>query len=95
MFTGYDPQNGRRTWDIFSPRVGALWDVDATSQVYRNISRSAEVPTFDGNTFTSPISSTVDAQTATPYEIGARGRKPDFTWDFSIYHADIKNELQC
>ena len=88
-------QSGRRTWDIFSPRVGAIWDVDPTWQVFGNISRSAEVPTFDANTFTSPISSSVDAQTATTYEIGTRGRRPDLTWDLSLYRADIKNELQC
>ena len=88
-------QSGRRSWDIFSPKVGMLWDVDPTWQVFGNISRSAEVPTFDANTFSSPASSNVDAQTATTYEIGTRGRRPDFTWDLSLYRAEIKNELQC
>ena len=88
-------QSGRRTWDIFSPKVGALWDVDAAWQVYGNISRSAEVPTFDANTFAAPASSNVDAQTATTYEIGTRGRRPDVTWDLSLYRAEIRNELQC
>lgn len=88
-------QSGRRSWDIFSPRVGAIWDVDPTWQVFGNISRSAEVPTFDANTFTQTITSTVDAQTATTYEIGTRGRRLDLTWDLSLYRADIKNELQC
>ena len=93
LFNG--DQSGRRTWDIFSPRVGMLWDIDPTWQVFGNISRSAEVPTFDANTFTSPISSNVDAQTATTYEIGTRGRRPDITWDLSLYRAEIRNELQC
>lgn len=88
-------QSGRRNYNIFSPKIGVLWDVDPTWQVFANISRSAEVPTFDVNTFASPASSNVDAQTATTYEIGTRGRRPDFTWDFSLYHAQIKNELQC
>ena len=39
--------------------------------------------------------SNVDAQTATTYEIGTRGRRPDFTWDLSLYRAEISNELQC
>ena len=93
LFNG--DQSGRRTWDILSPRVGMLWDIDPTSQVFGNISRSAEVPSFDANTFASPASSNVDAQTATTYEIGTRGRKPDFTWDLSLYRAEIKNEFQC
>ena len=67
-------QSGRRTYDIFSPKVGVLWDVDPTWQVFGNISRSAEVPTFDANTFATPASSNVNAQTATTYEIGTRGR---------------------
>ena len=75
--------------------MGVLWDVDPTWQVFGNISRSAEVPTFDANTFASPASSNVDAQTATTYEIGTRGRRPDYTWDVSIYRSDIKNEFQC
>lgn len=88
-------QSGRRTWDIFSPKVGMLWDVDPAWQVFGNISRSAEVPTFDVNTFATPASSNVDAQTATTYEIGTRGRRPDLTWDVSLYRANIRNELQC
>ncbi|MET0222256.1 MAG: TonB-dependent receptor [Tardiphaga sp.] len=88
-------QSGRRSWDLFSPKVGLLWDVDPAWQVFGNISRSAEVPTFDVNTFSSPASSDVDAQTAITYEIGTRGRRPDVTWDISLYRADLKNELQC
>lgn len=94
-FLANGDQSGRRTWDILSPKVGILWDVDRAWQVYANISRSAEVPTYDANTFTSPISSNVDAQTATTYEIGTRGRRPDVTWDLSLYRAEIRNELQC
>ena len=85
-----------RTFDIFSPKVGVLWDVDPTWQVFGNISRSAEVPTFDVNTFATPGElATVNAQTATTYEIGTRGRRPDFTWDISLYRAELRNELQC
>ena len=31
----------------------------------------------------------------TTYEIGSRGRRPDYTWDVALYHADIQNELMC
>jgi outer membrane receptor protein involved in Fe transport len=72
-----------------------LWDVDPTWQVFGNISRSAEVPTFDANKFTSPVTSNADAQTATTYEIGTRGRRPNITWDLALYRAEIRNELQC
>jgi iron complex outermembrane recepter protein len=88
-------RSGRRSFDIFSPKVGLLWDVDPTWQVFGNVSRSGEVPTFDVNTFATPASSNVNAQTATTYEIGTRGRRPDLTWDLSLYRAEIRNELQC
>lgn len=88
-------QSGRHTYNNFSPRFGVLWDVDPTWQVFANISRSAEVPTFDANTFATPSSSALEAQTATTYEIGTRGRRPDFNWDVALYRANLKNELQC
>ena len=94
-FLSNGDQSGRRTFDLFSPKVGLLWDVDPAWQVFGNISRSAEVPTFDVNTFASPASTNVNAQNATTYEIGTRGRRPDITWDISLYRAEIRNELQC
>jgi iron complex outermembrane receptor protein len=72
-----------------------LWDVDATWQVFGNISRSAEVPTFDANSFMTPASSSINAQTATTYEIGTRGMRRDITWDIALYRAEVRNELQC
>jgi iron complex outermembrane recepter protein len=69
----------RRIYSIFTPKVGLLRDVDATWQVFGNISRCAEVPTFDANMFMTPATSSLKAQTATTYEIGTRGRHPDIT----------------
>ena len=88
-------QSGRRSYDNFSPKVGVVWDVDPAWQVFANISRSAEVPTFDANSFASPAGSNLAAQTATTYEIGTRGRRSDLTWDVAVYRARIRNELQC
>lgn len=94
-FLSNGAQSGRRAYDNLSPTLGVLWDIDALSQVFANVSRSAEVPTFDVNTFGTPASSTVDAQTATTLEIGTRGRRSDLTWDVALYRANIRNELQC
>jgi len=88
-------QSGRRTYDIFSPKLGVLWDITPTWQAFANVSRSAEVPTFDANSFAAPGSSDLKAQRATTYEIGTRGREQDFRWDVSLYRARVKNELQC
>lgn len=88
-------QSGQRSYDIFSPKAGLLWDLRPNWQVYGNLSRSAEVPSFDVNTFSSASSSNVKAQTATTFEVGTRGQGPDLNWDVAVYRAELKNELQC
>jgi iron complex outermembrane receptor protein len=94
-FLANGDQSGNRSFDIWSPKVGLLWDVDPAWQVFANISRSAEVPSFGENSFATAALSSIRAQTATTYEIGTRGRRPDFTWDLALYRADISDELQC
>lgn len=88
-------QSGRRTYDNLSPKLGVVWDVDPAWQVFANVSRSAEVPTFDANSFATPASSNVKDQTATTYEIGTRGQRSHLNWDVALYRANIRNELQC
>lgn len=88
-------QSGRRTYDLWSPKLGLLWDIDPEWQVFGNVSRSAEVPTFDANSFSSPETSNVEAQTATTYEIGTRGNRSNLTWDLALYRSEISDELQC
>lgn len=94
-FLANGDQSGSNSFDVWSPKIGVLWDVDPAWQVFANVSRSAEVPSFDVNSFSTAASSTVDAQTATTYEIGTRGQRRDFTWDVALYRAEIRNELQC
>lgn len=85
-------QSGRRSYDLWSPRFGVLWDVTPATQVYANVSRSAEVPSYDANVITTP---NLNAQRATTYEIGTRGRHGAIGWDVSLYRSEIRNELQC
>ena len=88
--------DGRSTFNLWSPKGGFVWDVDPTWQVFGNVSRSAEAPSFGEGGGASAIDFTqIKAQTATTYEIGTRGRRPDYTWDLAVYRADIQNELQC
>ena len=94
-FLSNGDQSGSKDFDIFSPKIGWLWDVDKNAQLFANISRSGEAPSFDANSFASPASSDLDAQISTTYEIGTRGNTPRLTWDVSAYRAQIKDELQC
>ncbi|WP_442893434.1 TonB-dependent receptor domain-containing protein [Bradyrhizobium sp.] len=92
-------QSGSTEFNLWSPKAGLLWNVDPTWQVFANISRSAEVPSFGESSngpgipfipFTSIL-----PQTATTYEIGTRMKRPDYAWELTAYRANIRNELQC
>jgi len=82
-----------KNYGLWSPKIGLLWDVDRTTQVFANISRSAEVPSFGQGILVD--FDTLKPQRATTYEIGTRGRRPDFTWDLSLYRANLTDEIQC
>ena len=93
-----DPLNssGRTTFDLWSPKVGLLWNVTRSSQVFTNISRSAEAPSFSEGFAAQKITFTsIRPQRATTYEVGTRGRAADLTWDASLYRANIDDELLC
>ena len=87
-------QSGSLTFNNVTPTVGLLWGVSPSAQVFANISRSAEAPTYDVNPVVT-ASTPLKAQTATTYEIGTRGHTPDLNWDLSLYRAQVHNELQC
>ena len=95
-FLSNGDQSGRRTYDICSPKVGVLWDVDPTWQVFANVSRSAEVPTFDANTFATPASS--DRQRPDGDHLRDRHARPAARISHGTSRSiapNIRNELQC
>lgn len=94
-FLSNGDQSGSADYDLWSPKLGLLWDVDPNWQVFGNVSRSAEAPSYDTLTFGVPSAADLKAQTATTYELGTRGHRGEITWDVSLYRADLKNELQC
>src|SRR3954470_22947202 len=95
--------NGRSTFSLWSPKVGMLWQVDPTWQVFGNVSRSAEVPSFGESVSPNFLNPTfpnipfflIKPQIATTYEIGTRGKRPDLSWELVGYRANIRDELQC
>lgn len=93
-FLGNGDQSGEVDYDAFNPKLGALWQVTDTSQVYGNLSRSYEPPSFGelaaiGGVFPTDIA----AQSAWTAEIGTRGSCVDAAWELTLYHAWIDNEL--
>lgn len=95
-FLSNGDQSGRTSFDLWSPKAGLMWQVDPTWQVFANVSRSAEVPSFgEGSAVASIDWTTIRPQRATTYEVGTRMRRPDLTWEVTLYRANIRDELQC
>ncbi len=83
-----------RTYDWFSPRLGLLWQADDGAQVYANVTRSVEPPTY-GALVQAPLTgfTPVKVQDAWTGEIGARGRRGPLAWDIAAYRSAIKGEM--
>jgi len=98
-FLANGDQSGATEFRIWSPKAGLLWQVDPTWQVYGNISRSAEVPSFGESSIGPGIPfipfTSIRPQIATTYEIGTRMRRPDYAWELTLYRANIRDELLC
>jgi iron complex outermembrane recepter protein len=94
-FLGDGNQSGQKSFDAWSPKAGLLWEVDRIWQVYANVARSAEVPSFGENSFSAAAAFDAEMQTATTFELGTRGRRADYTWDLALYRANVENELLC
>jgi len=80
----------------FNPRIGLLWDITPTAQLYFNASRSFEPPTFGELVAITGASTglvSLRPQTATTLEFGTRGHTRRLTWDFSYYYSWIDDEL--
>ncbi|HRQ87752.1 MAG TPA: TonB-dependent receptor [Bacteroidia bacterium] len=91
------PDNSdRQEWTAFSPKIGVVWEVAPEAQIFANVSRSFEPPSFgelvDAN-FGGAGLVKLDEQTATTFEIGTRGRTGKAAWDVAWYYSLIDSEL--
>lgn len=91
-FLSNGDQSGRKDFSLWSPKFGLLWDAKPGVQLFANVSRSAEVPSYDANVITAV---NLKPQRATTYEIGTRGSSGSLHWDVSLYRSEIRDELQC
>lgn len=95
----------RNEWHL-APRAGVRFDVSPTLQVFGNVSRTVEPPNSWAVLTTPPAFTSgpqtglsrrgldLQDQTATTFEVGARGTAfTDTNWSVSVYRADLKNEL--
>ncbi|MCK9512335.1 MAG: TonB-dependent receptor [Pigmentiphaga sp.] len=89
-------RSGSRDYVFVNPRVGMLWQLRPDWQVFGNVSRSGEAPTFGDMDFsTANDLDRLQPQRATTYELGSRGDAGHVAWDVSVYHARLRHEFQC
>lgn len=86
--------SGKADYDFLSPRLGLLWQATATTQVFGNISRSGEAPSFGELNFTNAALSDTRVQRATTLEVGSRGASENLQWELSLYRAQLRDEFQ-
>ncbi|MNJ22623.1 Vitamin B12 transporter BtuB [compost metagenome] len=81
-------------YDWFSPRLGLLWEAEDGAQVFANLTRSVEPPTY-GALVQAPLPrfTPVEVQDAWTGEIGARGRRGALAWDVAVYRSKIDGEM--
>ena len=79
----------QRRYAQFSPKTGLLWQASEAVQVYGNLSRAFEPPTFSE---TSPTRA-LEAQESTTFELGTRGVAQEIRWDISAYYSQLNKEF--
>ncbi|ART79664.1 TonB-dependent receptor family protein [Oceanisphaera avium] len=93
---GATPYTGEKNYSLWNPAVGVIWHPDEQTQLYGNVSRSSEAPTYGDLKFDDPTAlDRLKPQTATTLELGTRGQRPQLAWDLSVYHARLHDEFQC
>lgn len=80
------------TYIGFNPKIGLRYDINEHAQIFTNVSRSFEPPSF-GELSGAQLVNVLDAQRATTFEIGTRGNTGNMHWDLAYYRAWIKNEF--
>ena len=91
--------SGKHAFEELSPMVGLSWALTKQLALFTNVSTSFETPTtteFD-NPNGGGFNPDLDAQNATNYEIGAKGRthlgSMPLRYELTLFHIDIENAL--
>ncbi len=87
----------RQDFFAVNPKVGFTYEAAAGVQLYGNVSRSMEPPSFSemGNVTIALVPTFVprSEQTAWTFELGTRGEKGRFSWDVAGYYSRLDGEL--
>jgi len=91
-------QSGSVDFFSFVPKLGFVWRVAPTAQVFANASKSYEPPLMLELTAPGQIGgdlSQLKAQKAWQFEVGTRGTYADrVTWDVAVYDIELWDEIR-
>jgi iron complex outermembrane receptor protein len=82
-----------RSYDGWSPKLGLRHDLSQAVQLFANVSRSFEPPSFGELTGGATVIGALRPQRAATWEVGSRG---EFAWgryDIALYQARVTDEL--
>ena len=94
FITGGVNEGRDKSYRGVSPKVGFRYEATPTLQFFGNVARSLEPPSFPELTSgptTAPVFA--DAQTATTFEVGSRGKWGIGEWDAVLYRSNVNKEL--
>lgn len=91
LITGSGDQSVNETYSQTSPKLGVLYQLQPNVQLFSNISRSFEPPSF--GELNNTVAATLKAQKGTTFEIGSRGNSEYIDWDVALYYARLQDEL--
>ena len=78
-----------KTFDDFSPRVGTVYKLSETANLYGNISKGIQTPT-EGEISDNPNLELVEIEN---YEVGAKLRHSRWSLETALYYSPVKNEI--
>ncbi len=79
-----------KTYTGTSPKYGLLYQLAPTAQLFANVSKSFEPPSFSEGLVAGQPNR---AQKGWTYELGTRGETEFINWDVALYHAKLRDEL--
>jgi iron complex outermembrane receptor protein len=92
--------NPKGDYSSFNPRLGALYALSATNELFASIGRLYEAPTnFELTDEVRGNNTLLDAMHGNVVEVGMRGSTPEradaprWNWDLSVYYARIHDEI--
>jgi iron complex outermembrane receptor protein len=98
-----DTADGDQSADLIfrtvNPKVGLLYELTDKDQIYANVSRSWQPPSFDdmvsfdNGPDTSQVFTPLSPQSAWTVEVGTRGHAGPFDWELSLYRSWVHGEL--